>query len=77
MRRVGVPISMWVRKEMPERGERLDESPIPWKVPNAVLNLRDTPLLAAVDPYGDTMFNRPQIEKQLPREGRFPPRAPR
>jgi hypothetical protein len=59
---------MWVRKEMPERGERLDESALPWKVPQGVLNERETPLLVAVDPYGDTVFNRFQVERQLPRE---------
>ena len=64
-------ISMWVRKEMPDRGERLDEGAVPWKVPEGLLNLRDTPLLVAVDPYGDTMFNRLQIERQLPREVEF------
>jgi hypothetical protein len=42
----------------------------PWKVPDGVLNLRDTPLLVAVDPYGDTVFNRFQIEQQLPKESR-------
>ncbi|WP_332642323.1 hypothetical protein [Aeromicrobium sp.] len=64
-------ISMWVRREMPGKGERLDEGSLPWKVPQGVLNLRDTPLLVAVDPYGDTMFNRLQIERQLPREVEF------
>lgn len=59
---------MWVRKEMPERGDRLDEGSVAWKVPQGVLNLRETPLLVAVDPYGDTVFNRFQIERQLPRE---------
>ena len=38
------------------------------KVPGGVLNFRDTPLLLAVDPFGDTMFNRFPIERQLPRE---------
>ena len=33
-----------------------------------VLNLRDTPLLVAVDPLGDTVFNRFQCSQQLPRE---------
>lgn len=61
--------SMWVRKEMPERGDRIDDSGyIAWDVPSGILNLRDTPLLVAVDPYGDTVFNRFQIERQLPRE---------
>lgn len=41
---------------------------IPWKVPDGVLNLRDTSLLVAVDPYGDTVFNRFQIEQQLSTE---------
>jgi hypothetical protein len=59
---------MWVRKEMPERGERVAEGVVPWKTPHGVLNLRDTPLLVAVDPYGDTVFNRFQIEHQLPKE---------
>jgi hypothetical protein len=59
---------MWVRKEMPERGDRLDESSVPWKVPLGVVNSQDTPLLVAVDPYGDTVFNRLQIERQLPPE---------
>ncbi|GAA5014893.1 hypothetical protein GCM10023317_53860 [Actinopolymorpha pittospori] len=59
---------MWVRKEMPARGDRLDEGSVPWEVPDGVLNFRDTPLLVAVDPYGDTVFNRFQIERQLPRE---------
>jgi hypothetical protein len=34
----------------------------------SVLNRRDTPLLIGVDPYGDTVFNRFQVEQQLPRE---------
>lgn len=59
---------MWVRKEMPERGHRLDEGSVPWRIPRSVLNLRDTPLLVGVDPYGDTVFNRFQVEQQLPRE---------
>ena len=63
-----MPISMWVRKEMPERGERIDQGSVPWKVSQDVLNLRDTPLLIGVDPYLDTVFNRYQIEHQLPRE---------
>lgn len=62
---------MWVRKEMSERGERLDASVLPWQVPSGVLNLHDTPLLAAVDPYGHTMFNRQQVERQLPGEVAF------
>ncbi|MEQ4205769.1 hypothetical protein [Actinopolymorpha sp. B9G3] len=66
-----MPINIWVRKEMPEPGARIDEGALPWKVPQGVLNLRDTPLLVAVDPYGDTVFNRFQIERQLPREVRF------
>lgn len=63
-----MPVSMWVRDEMPERSERIAEGAVPWKVPGGVLNLRDSPLLVAVDPYGDTVFNRFQIEQQLPRE---------
>lgn len=59
---------MWVRKEMPEAGARIEEGSVPWRVPDGVLNFRDTPLLIAVDPYGDTVFNRFQIERQLPRE---------
>ena len=53
-----------------ERGERVDDSGGIgcWWVPPDVLNVRDTPLLIAVDPYGDTVFNRLQIERQLPRE---------
>lgn len=52
-----------------ERGERVDDSGgIGWKVPPDVLNVLDTPLLIAVDPYGDTVFNRLQIQRQLPRE---------
>lgn len=67
-----MPISMWVRKELSEPGERIDESgAIAWKVPHDVLNLRDTPLLIAVDPYGDTVFNHFQIERQLPDEIEF------
>jgi len=53
---------------MPERGERIDEGGVAWKVPQGVLNERETPLLVAVDPYGDTVFNRFQVERQLPRE---------
>jgi hypothetical protein len=61
-----MPISMWVRKEA---GERVDGSGwIEWKVPDGALSLRETPLLIAVDPYGNTVFNRRQIERQLPRE---------
>lgn len=63
-----MPISMWVRKEMPEPGARLAEGTVAWKVPPGILNFRDTPLLVAVDPYGDTVFNHFQIERQLPRE---------
>ena len=66
-----MPITMWVRKEMPARGDRIDEGALAWKVPQGVLNFRDTPLLVAVDPYGDTVFNRFQIERQLPREVEF------
>jgi hypothetical protein len=62
---------MWVRQEMPLPGVRIDESSVPWKTPNGVLNQRDTPLLIAVDPYGDTVFNKLQIERQLPREVAF------
>jgi hypothetical protein len=59
---------MWVRQEMPERGDRLDEGSVPWRISQGVLNVRDTPLLVGVDPYGDTVFNRFQIARQLPRE---------
>ena len=62
---------MWVRKEMPEPGDRIDEGAVAWKVPQGVLNVRDTPLLVAVDPHGDTVFNRLQIERQLPREVQY------
>jgi len=61
-------ISMWVREEMPDRGERLAEAVVAWRPPAGLLNLRDTPLLVAVDPLGDTVFNRFQCERQLPRE---------
>jgi hypothetical protein len=65
-------ISIWVRKEMAERGDRIDESGwIAWKVPSGVLNEADTPLLIGVDPYGNTVFNRMQIERQLPTEVRY------
>jgi hypothetical protein len=59
---------MWVRKETPEPGARIEEGSVPWKVPDGVLNFRDAPLLIGVDPYGDTVFNCLQIERQLPRE---------
>jgi hypothetical protein len=59
---------MWVGEEMPERGERIAEGDVAWNPPNSLLNLRETPLLVAVDPYGDTVFNRFQCEQQLPRE---------
>ena len=59
---------MWVRKEMPERGERLAEGNAAWTPPNHLLNLRDTPLLVAVAPYGDTVFNGFQCKQQLPSE---------
>lgn len=62
---------MWVRKEMPERGERIDEGALAWKVHQGVLNVRETPLFVAIDPYGDTVFNRFQIQRQLPREIEF------
>jgi hypothetical protein len=58
---------MSVCVEMPG-SDWLDEGSIPWRVPQGVLNLRDTPLLVAVDPLGCTVFNRFQIERQLPRE---------
>lgn len=63
-----VPISIWVRNWNAERGDRLDESSVAWKAPYDALNLRDTPLLAGVDPYGNTVFNRPQAQRQLPGE---------
>ncbi|GEL98047.1 hypothetical protein CTE05_15940 [Cellulomonas terrae] len=57
---------MWVRNEA---GERVDGSGwIAWKVPSGVLSLRDTPLLIGVDAYGNTVFNRHQIRRQLPGE---------
>jgi hypothetical protein len=68
VRRSGVALSMWVRGEMPERGHRVDEGTVAWTVPSDILNRRDTPMLVGVDPYGDTVFNRLQIERQLPRE---------
>jgi hypothetical protein len=49
----------------------MDEGAVPWKVPNGVVNERDTPLLVSVDTYGDTVFNRLQVERQLPREVAF------
>lgn len=62
-------ISIWVRKEMAERGERIAESGrITWRIPFEVLNQNDTPLLIGVDPYGATVFNCLQIERQLPTE---------
>lgn len=64
----GVPISMWVREELPGRSGRLREGKVPWKPPHWLLNQRDTPLLVAVDSYGDTVFNRFQCREQLPRE---------
>lgn len=59
---------MWVRGENPERGDRIAEGAIPWRIPEVALNLADTPLLSAVDPYGDTVFNRLQVRRQLPTE---------
>lgn len=41
---------------------------MPWKPPHWLLNLRDTPLLIAVDSYGATVFNRFQCREQLPGE---------
>lgn len=66
-----VPISMWVRTEMSERGDRIDEGALAWKIPQGVLTIRDTPLLVGVDRYGDTVFNRQQIRRQLPDEVEF------
>lgn len=59
---------MWVCSE---GRERIDEGALAWKTPHEVLSVRDTPLLIGVDPYGHTVFNRPQIERQLPREVEF------
>ncbi|WP_156743779.1 hypothetical protein [Occultella aeris] len=69
--RSGVPISMWVRTEMPERGDRIDEGALTWTPSKEAMNFSDTPLLIAVDAYGDTVFNRLQIKWQLPREVEF------
>ena len=60
-------IDMWVRREGPE-GQDLEQGSVPWKVLPEVLNPRDTPLLIGVNPYGDTVFNEVQVERQLPRE---------
>ncbi len=39
-----------------------------WRVPGGILRTANTPLLLGIDPYGDTIFNRPQVEELLPRE---------
>lgn len=64
-------ISMSVRQHLLELGPSLDEGSVPWEVPRDALSIRDTPLLAGVDPYGYTVFNRVQIDDQLPREIAF------
>lgn len=65
VRACGVPISMWVRSES---RARIEVGAVAWTPPHEVLNAMDTPLLIGVDPCGDTVFNQPQIERQLPRE---------
>lgn len=40
-------------------------------MPEGVLSVRDTPLLMGVDPFGYTVFNRVQIDNQLPSEVAF------
>ena len=62
---------MWVRQHLTELGPRVAEGALAWEMPQGVLNARDTPLLAGVDPYGYTVFNRVQVENQLPREVAF------
>ena len=50
-------------------GERvLDRAAVAWDSPKDVLNLRDTPMLLAVVPWGDAVFNEFQCTHQLPRE---------
>lgn len=43
-------------------------STVTWDPPDNVLNVRDTPLLIAVIPWGDTVFNEYQCEGPLLRE---------
>jgi hypothetical protein len=59
---------MSVRLHMIELGPPMDEATLAWEIPWDILSVRDTPLLAGVDPFGYTMFIRPQIDYQLPRE---------
>lgn len=56
---------------MAERGQRFAEAAVAWYVERGELGpltYEDTPLLMAVDPYGDTVFNAFQMTRQLPRE---------
>jgi hypothetical protein len=61
-------VSMWVQEEGAATGVRLAESRVPWSVMSDALNATDTPLLSGVDWAGDTIFNRIQIARLLPRE---------
>lgn len=64
-------ISMCVRLHLLELGPPLDEGALAWELPGGLLNARDTPLLMGVDPFGYTVFNRVQIDNQLPGEVAF------
>ena len=61
-------ITMCVRQHLIELGPAVDEGVVAWEVPQDFVYQSDTPLLAGVDPFGYTVFNRVQIERQLPSE---------
>lgn len=63
-----MPISMSVRLHLLELGAPLDEGVVAWDNPRDVDHRVGAPLLAGVDPYGYTVFNRVQIDNQLPQE---------
>ena len=68
MQPCGMGITMSVRPHLLELGPPIDEGAAAWEMPRDVMSSGRTPLLAGVDPFGYTVFNRVQIDGQLPRE---------
>ena len=66
-----MPITMSVRQHLLELGSPLDEGTVVWEKPRDFDYRAGAPLLAGVDPYGYTVFNRVQIDNQLPDEIKF------
>ena len=53
-----MPISVVLRREQGANVRRLD---VPYQPPDAAWDADDLPLLAGVDPYGNTIFNARQM----------------